>query len=224
MSTKEQPSLQKRYLGTLLGLACGDAVGTAVEFAPRGSFEPVTDMVGGGPFGLKAGQWTDDTSMALCLAESLINKKEFNAHDQMNRYLNWWRWGYLSSTGHCFDIGMTTRDALFDFERNQNSFSGSPDPSTAGNGSLMRLAPVVLFGFNQKLILPQLAADSSRTTHGAAEAIESCQLLAELIHGALNGTTKVDLLDSIEQRFYEPKVHQLACGEFKEKTHEQIKG
>ena len=64
-----------RYEGALLGLACGDAVGTTVEFLARGSFTPLTDMVGGGPFSLKAGQWTDDTSMALCLAESLVVKQ-----------------------------------------------------------------------------------------------------------------------------------------------------
>jgi len=64
------PGLQDRYAGALLGLACGDAVGTTVEFSARGSFPPVTDMVGGGPFGLQPGQWTDDTSMALCLAEA----------------------------------------------------------------------------------------------------------------------------------------------------------
>jgi hypothetical protein len=82
------PSLAERYRGALLGLACGDAVGTTVEFKPRGSFQPLTDMVGGGPFHLKPGQWTDDTSMALCLAESLLNKNGFNAADQMGRYLN----------------------------------------------------------------------------------------------------------------------------------------
>lgn len=107
-----QPSLLERYRGALLGLACGDAVGTTVEFQPRGSFEPLTDMIGGGPFRLKPGQWTDDTSMALCLAESLLNKNAFDAVDQMGRYLNWWQWGYLSSTGGCFDIGMTVSQAL----------------------------------------------------------------------------------------------------------------
>lgn len=101
------PTLEERYRGCLLGLACGDAVGTTVEFMPRGSFVPVKDMRGGGPFGLAPGQWTDDTSMALCLAESLLTKGGFDAHDQMARYLNWWQWGYLSSTGECFDIGMT---------------------------------------------------------------------------------------------------------------------
>ena len=100
--------LRNRYCGAMLGLACGDAVGTTVEFSTRGDFEPVTDMVGGGPFQLQPGQWTDDTSMALCLAASLLHCNGFDAVDQMNRYVNWWQWGYYSCTGHCFDIGMTT--------------------------------------------------------------------------------------------------------------------
>lgn len=138
-------TVRDRYAGALLGLACGDAIGTTVEFSPRGSFANVTDMTGGGPFGLKAGQWTDDTSMALCLAESLLTKGGFDPADQMNRYLNWWHWGYLSATGACFDIGMTVQDALSRFAASGIAFSGSTDPRSAGNGSLMRLAPVVLF-------------------------------------------------------------------------------
>src|SRR5690242_9536897 len=99
-----------RYLGRLVGLAVGDALGTALEFTSKGSFDPIDDMVGGGPFQLQAGQWTDDTSMALCLAESLTERRGFDAADQMRRYLRWWREGYLSSTpGECFDIGMTVQ-------------------------------------------------------------------------------------------------------------------
>lgn len=83
----------ERFRGCLLGLAAGDAVGTTVEFKPRG-FAPVTDMVGGGPFGLQPGQWTDDTSMALCLATSLVEQADFDADDQMQRYCRWWEQGY----------------------------------------------------------------------------------------------------------------------------------
>ena len=103
---------EDRYLGCLLGLACGDAVGTTVEFSPRGTFTAVSDMIGGGPFNLNAGEWTDDTSMALCLAHSLIEKGGFDATDQMNRYTNWHEHGYMSSNGVCFDIGNTVRSAL----------------------------------------------------------------------------------------------------------------
>lgn len=63
-------TLRARYRGALLGLAVGDALGTTLEFRPPGSFTPTTDMVGGGPFGLPRGDFTDDTS-ALCLADSL---------------------------------------------------------------------------------------------------------------------------------------------------------
>ena len=94
-----------RFRGCLLGLAVGDALGTTLEFKLPGTFAPIDDMIGGGPFGLQACQWTDDTSMALCLAESLIECKGFDAADQMRRYARWWREGHLSSIGACFDIG-----------------------------------------------------------------------------------------------------------------------
>ena len=135
----------ERFSGCLLGLAIGDTVGTTLEFKRPGSFEPLTDMVGGGPFRLKPGQWTDDTSMALCLAASLIECRGFDARDQMERYVRWWREGYMSSTGHCFDIGNTTAEALGIFQRTRDPFAGSTDLDKAGNGSLMRPAPVPMF-------------------------------------------------------------------------------
>jgi ADP-ribosyl-[dinitrogen reductase] hydrolase len=101
-----------RYRGAMLGLAVGDALGTTLEFKPPGSFAPIEDIVGGGPFRLPAGAWTDDTSMALCLAESLLACGAFDAADQMRRYVRWYREGYMSATGRCFDIGNTTRAAL----------------------------------------------------------------------------------------------------------------
>ena len=134
-----------RFRVALLGLAVCDALGTAVEFQAPGSFAPVTEMTGGGVFGLEAGQWTDDTSMALCLAESLIACRGFDARDQMERYVRWWRRGHWSSTGHCFEIGATVSAALRRFESTGVPLSGSTDPRTAGNGSLMRLAPVPLW-------------------------------------------------------------------------------
>jgi ADP-ribosyl-[dinitrogen reductase] hydrolase len=61
----------ERSKGSLVGLAAGDALGTTLELEPPGSFTPLRDITGGGPFRPSAGQWTDDTSMALCLADSL---------------------------------------------------------------------------------------------------------------------------------------------------------
>src|SRR5215204_2069822 len=136
-STTSSSPQRDRVRGALIGLAVGDAVGTTVEFKAPGTFAPVTDMVGGGPFGLRPGQWTDDTSMALCLAERLIECGGFDARDQMERYVRWWREGHLSSTGKCFDIGNTTRAALSRFEKTGDPFAGSTEPNAAGNGSLM---------------------------------------------------------------------------------------
>lgn len=132
-----------RYRGALVGLAACDALGTTVEFRPPGAFQPMTNIVGGGPFGLKPGQWTDDTSMALCLAESLIEKRGFDPVDQLERYVRWYRNGHLSSTGACFDIGGATSQALRQFERTHAAYCGSTDSHTAGNGSIMRLAPEI---------------------------------------------------------------------------------
>ena len=159
--------MRDRIRGALIGLAVGDAVGTTVEFKAPGTFTPVTDMVGGGPFHLRPGEWTDDTSMALCLAESLIECRGFDARDQMQRYVKWWRHGYLSSTGHFFDIGNATRAALARFEQTGEPFSGSTDPHSAGNGSLMRLAPVTMFYVNRPEERIPACGESSRTTHGA---------------------------------------------------------
>jgi len=156
--------LRQHFSGCVLGLAIGDALGTTLEFRQPGTFTPIETIVGRGPFNLEAGQWTDDTSMALCLATSLIECRGFNAHDQMRRYVLWWREGYLSSTGRCFDIGNTVRDALHQFERTGEAFSGSTDPYSAGNGSLMRLAPIPLWYSRNPRMAIRMAADSSRTT------------------------------------------------------------
>lgn len=218
------PSLQARYVGCLLGLACGDAVGTSAEFCPRGTFPPITDMVGGGPFALVPGQWTDDTSMALCLAESLLHCGAFDPRDQMTRYLNWWQWGYLSSTGQCFDIGSTVRAALERFRETGEPFSGSTDPRSAGNGSLMRLAPIVLFYFPRVDEILRYGAQSSRTTHGAPEAVECCKLLAFMLAKALTGAAKPEVLNAASLPLHEPKVAELARGSFIVKSRDEVFG
>lgn len=229
MSRRE---LSDRAVGALLGLAVGDAVGATVEFMPPGSFEPVTDMVGGGPHRLEPGQWTDDTSMALCLAESLLECGSFDPLDQMQRYVRWYREGYLSSTGVCFDIGNATRAALHRFEQGGDPYAGSEAPNTAGNGSIMRLAPVPLFFASDPLEAVRYAGESSRTTHAAREAVDACRYMAALIVGALGGASKAELLDG----FYSPvaelwkdaplaaRVAEVGGGSFRRREPPAIRG
>ena len=221
-----------RFRGCLLGLAAGDALGTTLEFKPPGTFEPIDDLVGGGPFGLEPGQWTDDTSMALCLATSLAECGRFDPVDQMQRYVRWWREGYLSSTGQCFDIGITTSTALSRFMQHGDPCSGPTDPNSAGNGSLMRLAPVPMRYASDAAEAIARAADSSRTTHQATEAVDACRFYAGLLVGALRGVDKQTLLspgycpvDRLWER--DPladKVALVASGSFKDREPPHIKG
>ena len=213
-----------RYRGCLIGLACGDAVGTTVEFSPRGTFAPVTDMVGGGPFGLVAGEWTDDTSMALCLATSLVHCRGTDLRDQVARYVNWWQWGYLSATGECFDIGMTVRAALNRFITTQDPVAGSTDPRSAGNGSLMRLAPVAMWFAPDVAAARHHARLSSTTTHGAAEALDCCELYAELLALALQGAPRDALLRAAAPADASVRVREIAAGGYLQKTRDQVTG
>jgi ADP-ribosylglycohydrolase len=223
---------QSRYEGCLLGLAAGDALGTTVEFKAPGSFVPLTDMVGGGPFRLEKGQWTDDTSMALCLAESLIQCRGFDARDQMERYVRWWKEGHLSSTGRCFDIGNTVYGALQRYMDTGEPFAGSTDPHTAGNGSLMRLAPVPLFFAADPEKAIAWSAESSKTTHGAITCLDACRYFGGLLVGALQGISKDELLSprySPVERLWEraplcSEIDDIACSSFKRKDPPTIVG
>lgn len=201
-------------------------------------------MTGGGPFHLKPGQWTDDTSMALCLAESLVECRGFDPDDQMKRYIEWWRHGHLSSTGKCFDIGNTTQRALEEYEKrlatnpvpsediDDMAYCGSTHEKSAGNGSLMRLAPVVLYFANDPENAISYAALSSRTTHAATEAVDACRYFAGLLLGALQGRPKEELLaprfTPIEglwsRQPLTPAIDAIAQGSFKSKSESEISG
>ena len=221
-----------RYRGCLLGMAAGDALGTTLEFKEPGEFEPLTDMVGGGPFDLRPGEWTDDTSMALCLAESLIICRGFDPVHQLETYVRWHRQGHLSSTGTCFDIGGTTWEALNNFERRRQPYPGPTEDYKAGNGSLMRLAPAPLAFAGKPEVAIAIAANSSRTTHGAPECVDSCRYFAGLLLAAVNGLSKEQILNNEYEPAARcflgeplaPKVAEVAGGSFKRKGPPEVRG
>lgn len=222
----------ERYRGCLLGLAVGDALGAPLEFNPPGSFEPIEDMIEGRRFGLAAGQWTDDTAMALCLADSLITCEGFDPIDQLERYLRWYHDGYLSCTGHCYGIGMTVQASLARFERVREPYCGSQDPYTAGNGSIMRLAPVPMFYAQNPREAIERSGESSRTTHQAATAVDACRYFGGLIAGALRGETKENLLSdhyspvpgTWDEKPLAPEIDEIAAGSFKRRNPPEIRG
>jgi len=217
-------SERDRSIGSLVGLAVGDAIGTTLEFKARDTYEHLTDMVGGGPFSLPVGAWTDDTSMALCLAVSLIKSTGFDAHDQMQRYRNWQNNGYMSSTGECFDIGGTVSRAIDLFALSGDPMAGSTSSDSAGNGSLMRIAPVIGYYYPDLVKIKHHARESSRTTHGAAECLDACQIFAELLYRAIGGAKKSDVLDTVKIDSSSDYVERIAGMKFKKLQRQEIKG
>jgi len=225
-------TVRDRVRGALLGLAVGDAVGTTVEFMPPGTFPPVEDMTGGGPFRLKAGQWTDDTSLALCLAESLIEKRCFDPVDQLNRYVRWWQDGHMSSTGSCFDIGGQTRRALEEHSRTSAPFCGPVGERNAGNGSLMRLAPVPMAYHRSPAAAMVYGGESSRTTHGNRECVDACRYFSGLLVGAFAGAFRDEILSPHfcpvsgmwEAEPLSPNVADVAGGSFRRKQQKDVQG
>lgn len=212
-----------RARGALLGLAIGDALGAPLEFADRDEEPIVTEMIGGGPFNLEPGEWTDDTAMALCLADSLIVRQGLDMNDLMSRFVRWWRAGENSVTGNCFDIGMTTAMALRRFEAT-GEIVIDPDPQKAGNGSLMRLAPVAIFAGSDTELAVDLARRQSACTHGTPVCLDACAFFAELLADALQGADKRDVLgrrpifDDVDERLAE-----IALGSYRIRKRDKIR-
>ncbi len=189
-----------RQRGCLLGLAIGDALGAAVEFQTPGSFEPVTEFRAGGPHDLGPGEWTDDTSMALALADSIADVG-WDLDDQAQRYVDWWRGGKYSSNGRVFDIGITTSAALVRFVETGNAREcGATDERSSGNGSIMRLAPVPIAYHrcfpDQLDLLANRALESSLPTHASPQCLSSCRYLALILAGLIHGLERDEVLSA----------------------------
>jgi ADP-ribosyl-[dinitrogen reductase] hydrolase len=225
-----------RCRGALIGMAIGDSLGAAVEFMSPGSFPPVTGYRSGGPHRLNAGEWTDDTSMALSLADS-IAQVGWNLSDQAERYVQWMKQGRYSVNGRCFDIGITTSRALHTFmEGGDATQSGSRSESASGNGSIMRLAPVPIryHGLypNNILELATLAEESSLTTHGSEQCLSACRYLAlvlsALMHDEDRGTVLSPSWEPLKAlqavKPLHPLIEQVASGSFREKQPPAIRG
>ena len=217
------PQRRDRCRGALLGLAIGDALGTTLEFRPPGSFQPLTDMMGGGHFCLRKGYWTDDTSMALCLGHSLVARGGFDAHDQMQRYCDWLDNGYMSSIGNCFDVGMTVSSALRRFQKTGNPYAGARAAWTSGNGSIMRLAPIAIAFQRHPAQAIAQAIESSKTTHAAPLCLDSCGLLAATLVALLHGADK-SVLEQIDYPAATEPVQALQQGRWRAKRYGELSG
>ena len=194
-------SLRDRYLGAMLGLAVGDALGASVQYKKPGSFPSFGDMLGGGPFDLPRGAWSDDTAMALCLAESLVEKEAFDPRDQVERYIRWQQEGYLSATGQAVGITAGTAKALAQAKWRRQMYSGSHDPGQLDPEVLSRVAPAVMFSFATPVEAITMAADTARTTCQSPGALEACRFFGGVLHGALSGKSKSAVLSPPDEWF-----------------------
>jgi ADP-ribosylglycohydrolase/protein-tyrosine phosphatase len=187
--------LRERFLGTLLGLATGDALAAPTQMVRPGGFAPVRDLLGGGLYDLPRGAWTDDTALALCLAESLLECRGFDARDQGTRYRRWQRDGYLSATGQCLGITAGVTRALASAQWRRQAFSGSHDPKQLEKDPLTRIAPVVMYWFAQPQEAVDKAAEAARTTCQAPDVLVACRFFAAALHAALSGRPKAAVLE-----------------------------
>lgn len=228
--------MNDRRRGALLGLAIGDALGAAVEFRRPGSFPPVTGYRDGGPHGLAPGEWTDDTSMALALADSIAHAG-WNLNDQADRYVDWWQNGRYSVIGRCFDIGNATRGSLRIYERSRDArTSGDPGEYASGNGSIMRLAPVPIryadLYPNDLAQLASLGEESSLPTHASAQCRSACRymtvILASLMHGEPRERVLAPDWEPLERLIelapLEPKIEAVVRGSYRANQPPEICG
>ena len=214
-------AMDDKAIGALLGLAVGEAVGTTLEFKSRDSYAPLTGMVGGGPFALKPGEWTDDTAMALSLADTLLDDAGFDEAALMRRFVAWRDRGDYSCTGTCFDIGLTVSGALQRWQQTGNPVAGATDPMSAGNGSLMRLAPVAISHWSDRDSLCSLARRQSATTHGAPEAVDACVAFANVLADAIEGKPRSEVMRSRATN-YAGKIRPIMSGSWRGKRRNEI--
>ena len=222
--------------GSFLGLAVGDALGAAVEFKSPGSFPEVIGYRGGGPHGLAPGEWTDDTSMALALADSIATVG-WDLNDQARHYIAWWRKGEYSVNGRCFDIGITTRSALSRFLKTGDArTSGDHSEGASGNGSIMRLAPVPiryahLFPDDLERLWCYFV-ESSLPTHASRQCLTACGYLGLVLCGLIHGQDRQEVLAPDweplrrigRMQALHPEVEAVAEGSFRSKSPPQIVG
>lgn len=206
--------LRARFRGALGGLAVGDALSAATQDQESGSFTPVEDVLGGGPFALPPGAWSDDTAMALCLAESLLERGGFDARDQTQRYGRWQQQGHLSATGQALGITVSTAQALALAKWQRKLFSGSHDPAQLDPEPLCRVPAAVMFFYATPQIAIHQACEAARTTCQAPLVLDSCRLFAALLHGALAGRKKAAIFnpeaDILDRSRLRPSIAALA--------------
>eukprot|EP01130_Rhizamoeba_saxonica_P011617 TRINITY_DN4829_c0_g1_i2.p1 TRINITY_DN4829_c0_g1~~TRINITY_DN4829_c0_g1_i2.p1 ORF type:complete len:383 (-),score=78.72 TRINITY_DN4829_c0_g1_i2:1761-2909(-) len=208
-----------RALGSIFGLVVGDALGAPLEFSPvqygtteLHGFEDINiwNESHYNHFRLEPGQWTDDSSMSFCLADSLILNNGLNCKHLRMMFLNWWQFGYANAFVSRSSVGLggNINISFGDFIRNRGDHTTAGDKQTSGNGSIMRLAPIAIFYRNDNDAL-YMAEQQSLSTHQGIEAAECARLLAFLIIKGLKGDGTKEFLEDLSD--FTSNVYSIQC-------------
>ncbi|MGQ9533357.1 MAG: ADP-ribosylglycohydrolase family protein [Desulfotomaculales bacterium] len=207
---------RERILGGLFGVAVGDALGVPVEFVSRERLrkKPVQGMTGYGTHNQPPGTWSDDTSLTLCLAESLV-EAGYDLEDVGRRFVRWYREGYWTPYGRVFDIGGTTRQAILRLEAGvEPGLAGPRDEMSNGNGSLMRILPAALyFADSEESAMRAAVCQTSCLTHGHPRSQLACFLYSLLVKELLAGSTPRIACAKVRERAHEACANTVLAGE-----------
>lgn len=212
-----------RSIGALMGLAIGDALGAPIQFMRRDTYEHVFGYTAGGTYQLDPGYWTDDTSMALCLAETLIEKNRYDPIDFGDRLVRWVDEGYNSSLPKCFDIGQTTLRAIGAYRRFGHEECGVTGEWAGGNGSIMRLAPVPIFYQEDGRLADEISVSQGILTHNHEVPNDGCRLLSAIILEGIKTGDKDAALSSVETLHVADKISHVRNRDYEEKVRDEIK-
>ncbi|KAE8411992.1 ADP-ribosylation/Crystallin J1 [Aspergillus pseudocaelatus] len=216
------PSLNSRTLGSIWGVCVGDALGGPVQFMDPGTFEPITGLEYVKPFHQPAGSYSDDGSMTLALAQSIIDSQgNYNHALSIQYFVDWFATGRFSTIDRAWDVGYSTRSALQswrkrgteDLQRTQDVINQKLDMEhRSGNGSLMRIAPIGLALWSDPGEARRVAREQSRVTHPVLGCLEACEVYTLLVCGILSGKSKEHICNIInEYKFTDSALTQRLC-------------
>ncbi|MBB1127204.1 ADP-ribosylglycohydrolase family protein [Thiospirillum jenense] len=201
-------NLVDKAKGAFFGAICGDALGTTLEFCPRIYEEEkkIREIVGGGQFNLPAGGWTDDTAMALCIAESLVKNQGYHPASIMRNFASWMTTGEFSFNHRRVDIGVTTSQAISHYLTDPSTpYHGLNDEDSQGNGSIMRLSPIFTYYRHDAIEGTRVAMDQSLLTHAHPTCVEYCKKCADVVYLAYQNQFHTDVLTHKTTRYQDVK-------------------
>ena len=218
-SSKSISDYTNQIKSVLLGVAVGDAIGVPVEFKSRAYLRdnPVSDMTGNGTHKVPAGTFSDDGSLTFCLAEALTH--DFDLNNVGQNFVNWYKNNYWTARGDVFDIGNTTRKAIYNLESGiRPDFAGGIDGDSNGNGSLMRISPLFFYLLDKESHERfEITRQVSSITHAHIRSVIACYYYLEFARQLFEKKDKFEIYEDLKKKitddllFFQIRQPRLTC-------------